>query len=80
MLKNLYFYLFLLVRGTIVNRTYAEHTKTHMFTYFCRQHLVLGPMARTKPIYLPIFTDNVWSYLLWPPVIAIFGPIYYAPP
>ena len=22
-----------------------------------------------KPIYLPVFTNNIWTYLLWPPVI-----------
>ena len=23
-----------------------------------------------KPIYLAIFTVNIWSYLLWPPVLV----------
>ena len=25
----------------------------------------------SKPMYLTIFTDNIWSYLLWSPVIAL---------
>ena len=27
-----------------------------------------------KPIHSPIFSTNIWSYLLWPPVIVVKGP------
>ena len=32
---------------------------------------LVGPMVHTKTyIYITIFTDNIWSYLLWSPVIG----------
>ena len=51
--------------GPIVSRTYGTH-KTYAFTYFFRQYLVLFTM------HLPIFSGNIWSYLLWPPAIIHF--------
>ena len=31
-----------------------------------------------KPVYLPIFTNNIWSYLLWSPVVAPFPEVSYS--
>ena len=39
----------LIIRGTILNRTYGTHKNLY--------------------IYIAIFTNNIWSYLLWSPVI-----------
>ena len=29
----------------------------------------MGPTVHTKSMYIAIFTNNIWSYLLWPPAI-----------
>lgn len=29
------------------------------------------PRYIQKSVYLPTFINNIWSYLLWPPVISI---------
>ena len=42
----------LLLRGTVVNRTYGTH-------------------KNLPGMYLPIFTNNIRSYLLWSPVIVV---------
>ena len=34
-------------------------------------HIKWDPQHTQKPIYLPIFTHNIWSYLLWSPVIVL---------
>ena len=45
----------------------------------CVEILILGTIVNgtygtyKKTIYLHIFTDNIWSYLLWSPVIVIVG-------
>ena len=31
---------------------------------------LVGPTVHTKTIYFAIFTNNIWFYLLWPPVIV----------
>ena len=33
-------------------------------------HSKYGLRYKQKPIYLPTFTNNIWSYLLWSPAIA----------
>ena len=44
------YYYCLLLRKTIVNRTYVKH-------------------KNLPGIHLPIFTNKIWSYFLWFPVI-----------
>ena len=40
----------------------------------------MGPTVHTKSIHLPIFTNNTWSYLLWPPVMLIVCGAYIIAP
>ena len=36
-----------------------------------RDHSKQDPRCSQKPLYFPIFTDKIWSYLLWSPVILL---------
>ena len=57
---------------------FPSHSLHYRFTLlFCLVLLLItagqysiGPKAQ-KHIYFAIFTNNIWSYLLWPPVIVV---------
>ena len=45
----------------------GDHSKIHIAGDHSKQDL----RYTQRPIYLPVFTDNIWSYLLWSPLILV---------
>ena len=74
-------------RLTRLTRHTSPHTSTHdrlFFFYltYCLRPLFLSGLLRgtivsrtygthKKPFIFPFFNNNIWSYLLWPPVIVL---------
>ena len=58
----------LLLRGTIVNRTYGRHKNQYMTILLLRGIIVNRTYGRHKNQYIYLFSLTIWSYLLWSPV------------